>query len=146
MRSTETHGPQHTGPGTPGRRARSNEAWLWFLEALITRGSQRASVAGRPESSILSTVTPLVPRSYGPRVSPTILRRGGFRFYFFSREEPRVHVHVQHAEGEAKFWLVPEVELARNHGLSRRRVTAALFLARRHRDEILAAWEAHFGR
>jgi hypothetical protein len=36
-------------------------------------------------------------------VSPTILRVKGFRFYFFSREERRAHVHVQHADGEAKF-------------------------------------------
>jgi hypothetical protein len=35
----------------------------------------------------------------------------GFRFYFFSREEPRPHVHVQHAEGEAKFWIEPVVEV-----------------------------------
>jgi hypothetical protein len=38
-------------------------------------------------------------------VSPTVLRVKGFRFYFFSREERRAHVHVQHAEGEAKFWI-----------------------------------------
>jgi hypothetical protein len=45
-------------------------------------------------------------------MSPTVLRVGGFRFYFFSREEPRIHVHVYHANGEAKFWLEPTVELA----------------------------------
>jgi hypothetical protein len=43
-------------------------------------------------------------------VSPTVLRIRGYRFYFFSREELRAHVHVQHAEGEAKFWLEPAVE------------------------------------
>jgi hypothetical protein len=36
-------------------------------------------------------------------MSPTIFREGGFRFYFFSREEPRMHVHVQGQNGEAKF-------------------------------------------
>jgi hypothetical protein len=77
-------------------------------------------------------------------VSPTVFRSGGFRFYFFSREELRPHVHVHHAEGEAKVWLEPEIELARNHGLSRRRVTAALTLVRRHQDEIRRAWQAHF--
>jgi Domain of unknown function (DUF4160) len=79
-------------------------------------------------------------------VSPTVLRKGGFRFFFFSREEPRVHVHVHHVDGEAKFWLKPEIELAQNHGLSPRRITAALTLIRRHEDEIRDAWEAHFGR
>lgn len=39
------------------------------------------------------------------------MRVKGFRFYFFSREEPRAHVHVQHAEGEATFWIEPTVEL-----------------------------------
>ena len=75
-----------------------------------------------------------------------MLRRNGFRFFFFSREEVRVHVHVYHEEGEAKFWLEPTIELAQNYGLSRRRVTAALTLIRRHEDEIRIAWEDHFGR
>jgi hypothetical protein len=43
-------------------------------------------------------------------MSPTIFRESGFRFYFFSREEKRMHVHVQCAEGEAKYWLEPAVE------------------------------------
>jgi len=36
----------------------------------------------------------------------------GYRFYFFSREEARPHVHVQHATGEAKLWLEPIIEVA----------------------------------
>ena len=79
-------------------------------------------------------------------MSPTVLRAGGFRFFFFSREEPRMHVHAHHAEGEAKFWLVPEIEPAVNYGLSQRRVTAKLKLIRRHEHEIRAAWKRHFRR
>lgn len=78
-------------------------------------------------------------------MSPTVLRAGGFRFYFFSREETRMHIHVYHQEGEAKFWLEPEIELAKNYGLSPRRVTAALKLIRRHENEIRTAWKKHFG-
>ena len=48
-------------------------------------------------------------------MAPTIHREQGFRFFFFSREEPRKHVHVIRAEGEAKFRLEPEIELARNY-------------------------------
>ena len=51
-------------------------------------------------------------------MSPTIFIAEGLRFYFFSREEERPHVHVQGSSGEAKFWLDPQVELAENHGLS----------------------------
>jgi len=78
-------------------------------------------------------------------VSPTVFRHGGYRFYFFSREEPRLHVHVHHADGEAKFWLEPKVELAQNYGLSQRRLTSALDIIRRHEREIRAAWKKHFG-
>ena len=56
-----------------------------------------------------------------------------------------MHVHVHRAEGEAKFWLEPEITLTQSIGLSRRRLAAAPALARRHEDEIRAAWEAHFG-
>jgi len=35
----------------------------------------------------------------------------GFRFFFFSREEERLHVHVHHSTGEAKFWLDPAIAL-----------------------------------
>jgi hypothetical protein len=78
-------------------------------------------------------------------MSPTIFRDGGFRFYFFSREERRVHVHVQCADGEAKFWLEPGIELAQNLGLSSRQVRSVQSLIEVHQDEIRAAWTRHFG-
>lgn len=79
-------------------------------------------------------------------MSPTVLRVRGYRFYFFSREEPRPHVHVQHGSGEAKFWLEPQLELAQNYGLTPIRINTALRIIREHQDEIRAAWEKHFGR
>jgi hypothetical protein len=77
-------------------------------------------------------------------VSPTILRVKGFRFYFFSREERRVHVHVQHADGEAKFWIDPVVELAANFSLKPKQVTDAQKLIEEHLHEIRRAWAKHF--
>jgi hypothetical protein len=43
---------------------------------------------------------------------PTVLRLSGFRFFFYSLEgsEPS-HIHVEHGDSVAKFWLNP-VELA----------------------------------
>jgi hypothetical protein len=78
-------------------------------------------------------------------MSPTIFRERGFRFFFFSREESRMHVHVQHASGEAKFWLDPAVELAVNYGLSQSHANIAARLIGEHEDEIRSAWERHFG-
>jgi hypothetical protein len=78
-------------------------------------------------------------------MSPTVLRVRGYRFYFFSREEARPHVHVQHASGEAKISLDPEVGLAARYGLSDARAAVAVRIAKEHEDEIHAAWQAHFG-
>jgi hypothetical protein len=77
-------------------------------------------------------------------VSPTVFRARGFRFYFFSREEPRLHVHVQHASGEAKFWLEPGVEVAHNYGLRADELAMAEQLIREHENDIRAAWRKHF--
>jgi len=78
-------------------------------------------------------------------MSPTLFRQKGFRFYFFSREEPRMHVHVQADEGEAKFWLEPQVELARNHGLSTTALKEVQRMIEERFDEISNAWRRHFG-
>ncbi|MBN8477053.1 MAG: DUF4160 domain-containing protein [Sulfuritalea sp.] len=77
-------------------------------------------------------------------MSPTIFRKGGFRFYFFSREEPRMHVHVQGQNGEAKFWLEPAIEVAQHTGLSRREISEALRLVQEHENDIRSAWCRHF--
>ena len=79
------------------------------------------------------------------RVSPTIFREGPYRFFFFSREESRMHVHVFSSEGEAKFWLLPSIELAENRGLPSREITVLGKIIERRADEIAAAWREHFG-
>ena len=56
-----------------------------------------------------------------------------------------MHVHVYCADGEAKFWLEPEVNVAQNHGLADRQLAEALQVAKERRDEIADAWRGHFG-
>ncbi|HQW67268.1 MAG TPA: DUF4160 domain-containing protein [Gemmatimonadales bacterium] len=79
-------------------------------------------------------------------MSPTVLRINGYRFFFFSREELRPHVHAAHSSGEAKVWLEPAVVIALSHGLSPRQLAEVVRLVQEHRDEIRHAWDAHFGR
>ena len=76
---------------------------------------------------------------------PTILRDGPFRLFFFSREEERIHVHIAHPDGEAKFWLTPEVALAAQTGMSTRQLRDAQALVEAHILEIENAWHRHFG-
>jgi len=70
----------------------------------------------------------------------------GYRFFFFSREEERMHVHVYSPEGEAKFWLEPGISLARNYGLRSSQVTEVTQVVEERRDEIARAWREHFRR
>jgi hypothetical protein len=69
-----------------------------------------------------------------------------FRFFFFSREEERLHIHVQSPGGEAKFWIEPNIELARNHQLSAQDLSRVLQLVVDHEQEIRDAWHHHFER
>jgi len=78
-------------------------------------------------------------------VSPTVLRAKGFRLFFFSREESRMHVHVQSERGEAKFWLEPQIELAQSYGLPPADVNEAHRLIQENEDVIRRAWNDHFG-
>jgi len=78
-------------------------------------------------------------------MAPTVLREGQFRLFFFSREEPRIHVHVSHPDGEAKFWLTPEVQLATSTGLNQRQLREAQSIITTHLGEIKHAWHHHFG-
>jgi hypothetical protein len=78
-------------------------------------------------------------------MSPTVFKDAGFRFFFFSREEPRMHVHIVSEDGEAKFWLEPEIELARNYRYSRNQLKVIETLVEGHYDELISAWQRHFG-
>lgn len=76
-------------------------------------------------------------------MSPTVYFDGKFRFAFYSREEPRMHVHVHAPDGEAKIWLEPSIEMAHSHGLSERDVARALASVQAHQQEIRDAWRQH---
>jgi hypothetical protein len=77
-------------------------------------------------------------------MTPTLYRAGGFRYFFFSREETRMHVHVSHPDGEAKFWLTPDVVLARHTGLSIKQLREAEHFVRDHQLEMQYAWRTYF--
>lgn len=53
-------------------------------------------------------------------------------------------MHVYSGDGEAKFWLEPEIELARNYRLSRLQQKQIEEIIEEHYDELKNAWKAHF--
>lgn len=78
-------------------------------------------------------------------MSPTIFKIKGFRFFFFSREETRKHVHVMGGKGEAKYWLEPTVSLKDYTGLSKVDLNRIQKIVEERKDEIIKAWKKHFG-
>jgi hypothetical protein len=56
-----------------------------------------------------------------------------------------MHVHVYSADGEAKFWLEPSIELAESHGIASHGLRTIARIIERRADEITSAWHEHFG-
>jgi len=57
-----------------------------------------------------------------------------------------MHVHVAHPDGEAKFWLLPDLRLANHIGLTVRQLRDAQTVVEAHLEEIRHAWHQHFDR
>ncbi|HXU44057.1 MAG TPA: DUF4160 domain-containing protein [Thermoanaerobaculia bacterium] len=76
---------------------------------------------------------------------PTIFRSGPYRFFFYSgdRNEPP-HVHVESAEGKAKFWLSP-VRLQISEGFGRVELYRLQRLAEDHKEAFSRSWNEFFG-
>ena len=55
-----------------------------------------------------------------------------------------MHVHVSHPDGEAKFWLNHQVDLAAQTGFAKHVIGEVQQLVEDHRQEILDAWNERF--
>jgi hypothetical protein len=51
---------------------------------------------------------------------------------------------VQSSKGEAKFWLEPEIVLAKNEGFSTKDLRVIEAIIKDHEDEIRSAWHKQF--
>ncbi|HAV12199.1 MAG TPA: DUF4160 domain-containing protein [Opitutae bacterium] len=78
-------------------------------------------------------------------MSPTVFYHRNYRFFFFSREESRMHIHIYSPSGEAKFWIEPKIELAVSKGLNSRELKEVETQVKEHENEIRREWNKHFG-
>jgi len=78
---------------------------------------------------------------------PVILRFKGYKFFPYSNEgyplEP-IHIHVRNSGNEAKFWLVPMVQLARNDGFSARELKELSYVIEENKVLLEEAWNDYF--
>jgi Domain of unknown function (DUF4160) len=75
---------------------------------------------------------------------PTVLRIGPYRFFFYAgdRNEPP-HIHVEHDNNTAKFWLNP-VRLERSRGLSRQEINQLERIVEANQEQFLERWNEYF--
>jgi hypothetical protein len=75
---------------------------------------------------------------------PTVLRTDGYRLFFYSLDnaEPP-HVHIEHGDRTAKYWLDPVV-LARSDGFRSHELGKLRTLVTTHRAVLQEAWRVHF--
>ena len=76
---------------------------------------------------------------------PSIHRQDGFRFFFFSNEnEEPPHIHVEKAEGYAKFWLHPDIDLAWSKGFRKKDLAKISRIMSELQSRFLEEWDAYF--
>ena len=77
---------------------------------------------------------------------PTVLRKGKYRFFFFSNEgnEP-VHIHVEAGDNYAKFWLSPIV-LSRSVGFNAVELGKLRRLIEENESIFMEKWYEFFNR
>jgi hypothetical protein len=77
---------------------------------------------------------------------PSVLRIGGFRFYFYANEgSERPHVHVDKGDATAKIWLATG-EWAYCHGFSAAQQRTIRDILADHTGELMELWHEFFGR
>ncbi len=75
---------------------------------------------------------------------PTILRIGGFRFYFYSHEpnEPP-HIHIDYGDATIKVWPEP-LEVAKSRGFRAHEIGGIVAMVDANRPLLLEAWHEYF--
>ena len=79
-------------------------------------------------------------------MSPVFSRENGYVFKIFSNEEERMHIHVIHERKEAKFWLEPKVELAKNSGFSEQELNTISKIIKRNEERFKQQYKEHISK
>ncbi len=79
-------------------------------------------------------------------MSPKFLVENGLIFKVFSREEERMHVHIERDGNKAKVWLEPTVELAENKGFRQHEINKIIKKVEENADNFRTKWNKYFNR
>lgn len=79
-------------------------------------------------------------------MSPVFRRENEFVFKIYSNEEERMHIHVIFHGYEAKFWLEPEIELAKNSGIPEYELGKIKRIVEKYADRFKEQFQQHIGK
>ena len=74
---------------------------------------------------------------------PELFRLFGIRFFFFSNEHLPIHVHIENADGDAKFEINP-VKLVSNNGMKNKDLKLAESIIEENEELIEKRWKEYF--
>ena len=74
----------------------------------------------------------------------TIFIALGFRFHFFTHDHEPIHVHVQNADGKAKFVIEKEIKLIYNTGIKSKDLKIAESIIEENRNTFIDEWKKVF--
>ena len=74
---------------------------------------------------------------------PELFRFFGIRFFFFSNEHLPIHVHLENADGDAKFEINP-IKLVSNNGMKNKDLKLAESIIEENEELIEKRWKEYF--
>ena len=79
-------------------------------------------------------------------MSPVFRRESEYTFKIYSNEEERMHIHVLCDGKEAKYWLEPQVELAKNTGIPEHKLSEIKKIVEKYADNFKEQFRQHIGK
>ena len=79
-------------------------------------------------------------------MSPVFRRESEYTFKIYYNEEERMHIHVLYGGHEAKFWLEPQVELAKNTGIAEHKLNEIRRIVEKYADSFKEQFQQHIGK
>jgi len=77
-------------------------------------------------------------------MSPLFLNEKGIRFFTWSKEGLRRHVHATKGQKYCKYWLEPVIELAENRGFKTHELNQIKEIIEKNEKGFNERWSEHF--
>lgn len=77
---------------------------------------------------------------------PTVFVSGPYRLFFWAYDcSERRHIHVEHDDLLAKFWLEPDILLEDGGGFSRKELREVERIVRERKEQLIGEWNEFCG-